>query len=197
MISSIYRKPLRQIQRFHFSTSNKYQIEGLGKYSLMFEDSKIMENLIPRVISDSDSLDKAYPTILKHSCSNNEVTGAKAVELADRDTINKSLNEPIYDLMDRGGKRWRPMLGLIMARCLGRENIEDFEKNKDIYFSCGLGEIIHNGSLMVDDIEDNSEKRRGDLCTYKKFGLDVAINAGNFMYFAPSLRMDEYIPEAK
>ena len=50
---------------------------------------------------------------------------------------------------------------------------------------------------MVDDIEDNSEKRRGDLCTYKKFGTDIAINAGNFMYFAPSLKMDQYIPESK
>jgi geranylgeranyl pyrophosphate synthase len=48
-----------------------------------------------------------------------------------------------------------------MARCLGRENIEDFEANKDIYFSCGLTEIVHNGSLMVDDIEDGSLMRRG------------------------------------
>ena len=86
----------------------------------MFEDSKIMEQLIPREISDPESLDKAYPSVLRHSCSNNEVTGAKAIELADRDALNKSLNEPIYDLMDRGGKRWRPILGLIMARCLGR-----------------------------------------------------------------------------
>ena len=197
MLSTFWRRPLQQIQRKAFSTSNKYQIEGLGKYSQMFEDSKIMEQLIPREISDPESLDKAYPSVLRHSCSNNEVTGAKAVELADRDALNKGLNEPIYDLMDRGGKRWRPILGLIMARCLGRQNIENFEANKDIYFTCGLGEIIHNGSLMVDDIEDNSEKRRGDLCTYKKFGIDTAINAGNFMYFAPSLKMDQYIPESK
>lgn len=163
----------------------------------MFEDSKIMEKIIPKSITDADSLHTAYPSVLKHSCSNNEVTGAKAEELADRDALNISLHEPIYDLMDRGGKRWRPMLGLIMAKCLGRDDIEDFEKNKDIYFSCGLAEIIHNGSLMIDDIEDGSEKRRGDLCTYKKYGVDTAINAGNFMYFAPGLRMKNYIPEAK
>ena len=85
------------------------------------------------------------------------------------------------------------MLGLILARCFGRDNLEDFEANKDIYFGCGLTEIVHNGSLMIDDIEDGSEKRRGDLCTYKKFGTDIAINAGNFMYFAPMLKLGNYI----
>jgi geranylgeranyl pyrophosphate synthase len=80
-----------------------------------------------------------------------------------------------------------------MARCLGRENLEDFEANKDIYFSCGMTELIHNGSLMVDDIQDASEQRRGEPCTYKKFGTDIAINAGNFMYFSPMLKMNQYV----
>ena len=30
----------------------------------------------------------------------------------------------IYDLLDRGGKRWRPVLGMIYAECLGR-NVAD------------------------------------------------------------------------
>ena len=82
-----------------------------------------------------------------------------------------------------------------MARCLGRENLEDFEANKDIYFSCGMTEIVHNGSLMIDDIEDGSSKRRGQDCTYKTFGTDVAINAGNFMYFAPMLKINDYVED--
>jgi len=84
-----------------------------------------------------------------------------------------------------------------MARCLGRTDLEDFEKNKDIYYSCGLAEIVHNGSLMIDDIQDGSEKRRGEPCTYKKFGVDIAINAGNFMYFGPILQLYNYIPKDK
>jgi len=74
--------------------------------------------------------------------------------LADIKAVNSAIKEPVYDLLDRGGKRWRPVLGLIIAKCLGRENIEDFEANKDVYFTCGMTEIVHNGSLMVDDIED-------------------------------------------
>ena len=69
---------------------------------------------------------------------------------------HQSLHEPAYDLLDRGGKRWRPTLGLIMAKCLGRTNLEDFEANKDIYFSCGMTEFVHNGSLIIDDIQDSS-----------------------------------------
>ena len=111
------------------------------------------------------------------------LTGDDAFKLADLDTVNKALNEPIYDLLDRGGKRWRPALGLIMAKCLGRENIEDFDSNRDIYYTCGLTEIVHNGSLMVDDVEDQSLQRRGQDCTYRKYGTDIAVNAGNFMYF--------------
>ena len=46
-------------------------------------------------------------------------------------------------------------------------------------------EIIHNGTLMIDDIEDDSKLRRGKECIHKIFGIDVAINAGNAMYYLP------------
>jgi geranylgeranyl pyrophosphate synthase len=35
----------------------------------------------------------------------------------------------MYDLLDRGGKRWRPILILIISECFGR-NIENLEENK-------------------------------------------------------------------
>ena len=50
-----------------------------------------------------------------------------------------------------------------------------------------IPEVIHNGTLMVDDIEDASEFRRGKPCTYKIYGLDIAVNAGNAMYYLPLL----------
>src|SRR4030067_951406 len=42
---------------------------------------------------------------------------------------------------------------------------------------------------MIDDIEDGSEFRRGKPCTHRLFGLDVAINAGNAMYYLPLLTL--------
>ena len=112
---------------------------------------------------------------------------------ADIKAVNEGIYAPLHDLLNRGGKQWRPLLGLMFAEQFGRK-IEDIEENKDVYFAAGMTEIVHNGSLIIDDIEDNSSMRRGDLCTYKKYGLDVAINSGNLMYMAPMSKIGDYIP---
>jgi len=91
-----------------------------------------------------------------------------------------AVNAPIWDLLDRGGKRWRPALTMIVAGCLGK----DPKKFADI---AAASEIIHNGTLMVDDVEDNSDMRRGRPCTHIKYGVDVAVNAGNAMYYLSML----------
>ena len=44
--------------------------------------------------------------------------------------------------------------------------------------------VVHN-SLIVDDVEDQGELRRGKPCLHKIFGIDIALNAGNFLYFLP------------
>ena len=91
----------------------------------------------------------------------------------------------------------RPVLGIIFSECYGRKwdfaentNNLDFENNKDILFICGLTELIHNGSLIVDDIEDKSLMRRGEKCIHLKYGNDYAINSGNLMYFAPINKLE-------
>ena len=96
----------------------------------------------------------------------------------DIKTLENALSKPVWDFLDRGGKRWRPALFLLMAEALGADpkKMEDFT---------ALLELSHNGSIMVDDVEDDGDIRRGKECTHKIFGIDVAINAGNFMYFLP------------
>ena len=88
---------------------------------------------------------------------------------------------------------WRPLLGMLFAEALSGKTLDDFETNKDVYYVCGVTELIHNSSLVIDDIEDNSSKRRGDMCVHKKFGVDVAINAGNFLMFTPMTMIDQYV----
>jgi geranylgeranyl pyrophosphate synthase len=96
--------------------------------------------------------------------------------------LQKALSEPIWDFLERGGKRWRPALFLLITEALGG----DVEKVKDFVV---LTELLHEGSIMIDDIEDNSDLRRGKPCTHKIYGIDVAINAGNFMYFLPFISL--------
>jgi geranylgeranyl pyrophosphate synthase len=96
------------------------------------------------------------------------------------ETLNKAIANPIWEFLDRGGKRWRPSLFLLICEALGK-NSEDF-----VDFAI-IPEVVHNGTLMVDDIEDSSQLRRGKPCTYRIYGLDIAINAGNAMYYLPLL----------
>ena len=52
-------------------------------------------------------------------------------------------------------------------------------------------ELLHSGSLIVDDIEDNSSKRRGVPCLHRVVGLGPALNVGNWMYFVAHALVDE------
>ena len=98
----------------------------------------------------------------------------------DLESLTKSLSEPIWDLLNRGGKRWRPALFLLLSEMLGADpaKLIDF---------AAIPELIHNGTLCVDDVEDLGELRRGKPCVHKVYGQDVAINTGNFMYYIPLL----------
>uniref|UniRef100_A0A1I7ZR54 Geranylgeranyl pyrophosphate synthase n=1 Tax=Steinernema glaseri TaxID=37863 RepID=A0A1I7ZR54_9BILA len=46
-----------------------------------------------------------------------------------------------------------------------------------------LVEMLHNASLMVDDIEDSSVLRRGLPVTHNVYGIPATINAANYVYF--------------
>lgn len=44
-------------------------------------------------------------------------------------------------------------------------------------------EVLHSASLIVDDIQDNSQIRRESPCLHIQHGIPRAINAGNWLYF--------------
>jgi len=56
-------------------------------------------------------------------------------------------------------------------------------KPEDLAGCAYLCELVHNGTLAVDDIEDDSKLRRGKECIHLIYGTDVAINAGNGTLF--------------
>ncbi|MCK4781708.1 polyprenyl synthetase family protein [Candidatus Parcubacteria bacterium] len=121
-----------------------------------------------------------------------EFTFGKPRYTYNQAAAQKAVIEPIWDFLERGGKRWRPILFLLIAEVVGG----DKEKLKDFVI---IPEIIHNGTIIIDDIEDQGELRRGRPCLHKIFGVDIAINAGNIMYFLPLLSLiknkDKFEPE--
>ena len=81
--------------------------------------------------------------------------------------IDKKHQELVKYQIKTGGKRLRPALAIISCRLLGG-------KLRDaLYPAAGL-EILHNYTLIVDDIIDNSNLRRGKLTTWAKFGKSMA-----------------------
>jgi geranylgeranyl diphosphate synthase type I len=127
-----------------------------------------IEKYIPRKMSKKAVLFKADPPRYSYNL----------------ETLNKTISDPVWEFLDRGGKRWRPSLFLLVCEVLGK-NPKDF-----VDFAI-IPEVIHNGTLMIDDIEDASEYRRGKPSSYKIYGLDVAVNAGNAMYYLPLLPLIE------
>ncbi len=108
----------------------------------------------------------------------------------DTKSAKASVSAPIWDLLDRGGKRWRPALLVLCCEAVGGNH-------KDAKPFLPLPEIIHNGTLMVDDVEDNAGMRRGKPATHRIFGADVAINTGNLMYFIPLAILSKQAAGAK
>jgi octaprenyl-diphosphate synthase len=82
---------------------------------------------------------------------------------------------PVKDMLSRGGKRWRPLLMTLVCESLGGGDAS--------IPLAPLIEFSHNASLVHDDIEDDSEERRGMPAVHKIYGVDTAINSGSFLYF--------------
>jgi len=50
-----------------------------------------------------------------------------------------------------------------------------------------LVEILHAGSLIIDDIQDESHERRGAPTLHRQVGTPLALNTGNWMYYWPQV----------
>lgn len=127
---------------------------------------KTIEKYIPRELSEKAILFEINPPNYSHNLKE----------------LNKTITEPIWDILQRGGKRWRPALFILVCEALGR-------KSDDYLDIAIIPEVIHNGTLIIDDIEDSSEYRRGKPSIHKLFGLDVAANVANAMYYLPLLAL--------
>jgi geranylgeranyl pyrophosphate synthase len=111
-----------------------------------------------------------------------EKTASEAVLAA----IDTALHGPLVDFLNRPGKTLRgQMVEIGYGLALG-EDADDQSREKTRILCDGLSkcvEALHAGSLIVDDIEDDSEVRRGQPTLHRRYGVAVALNAGNWLYF--------------
>jgi geranylgeranyl pyrophosphate synthase len=98
----------------------------------------------------------------------------------DLNHLSSSLIAPIRTIVDRGGKAWRSYVALACCDIVGGDS-------QPYMGWLAMPELMHVGSLIVDDVEDRSVVRRGGPSAHTLFGEPLAINAGTLCYFLPQI----------
>lgn len=80
-----------------------------------------------------------------------------------------TISKPIREMIDRRGKSWRSWLLLACVGAVGGAP----ESMMDVL---GMPELLHTGSLIIDDVEDNSLTRRGAPSWYGFFFSQIFLN---------------------
>ena len=84
----------------------------------------------------------------------------------------RSLYGPSSYIISSSGKRLRPLLVLLTAKSVGGKF--------DVAYNAAVAvELLHNFTLVHDDIMDNADKRRGRLTLHKKYDESTAILVGD------------------
>lgn len=87
-----------------------------------------------------------------------------------------ALHGPLSEFLGRPGKQFRSQLARAAWELSGSTG--NLPEPLEV-----LLEALHAGSLIVDDIEDGANLRRGRPSLHVLHGVPVALNAGNWLYF--------------
>ena len=87
---------------------------------------------------------------------------------------NGLLESALKHICQRGGKRMRPILTLLMAKNYG-------EPCAVTYHSAIALELLHTASLVHDDVVDESGERRGQASLNASFNNKVAVLVGDYV----------------
>ncbi|HKJ31851.1 MAG TPA: polyprenyl synthetase family protein [Balneolales bacterium] len=97
----------------------------------------------------------------------------------------ESLYKPVHYTLKLGGKRIRPNLVLLSCGMTGGDPEEALPAAIAI-------ELLHNFTLIHDDIMDQADTRRGKESVYKKWDESTAILSGDVMFAYASRQLKYY-----
>ena len=87
---------------------------------------------------------------------------------------DKLLSEVLHHIRQRGGKRMRPILMLLLAKNYGQVS------QTTLHSAVGL-ELLHTASLVHDDVVDESGERRGQASVNASYNNKVAVLVGDYL----------------
>lgn len=125
-------------------------------------------------------------TVSKKASAIPELQGVYQLVLDDFAAVNSVIpNELTSDvelisqisqyIVDSGGKRLRPLITLLSARCCGYEGAEHIKLAAVI-------EFLHTATLLHDDVVDRSDLRRGRATANALWGNSPSVLVGDFLY---------------
>jgi geranylgeranyl diphosphate synthase type I len=113
--------------------------------------------------------------IMEYIASRGSEIDKEIERVIPKDKEPKAVYGVIWDLLERGGKRFRPVMCMLSCEAVGGDSTKLLPIGASI-------EMFHEFTLSHDDIEDNSEMRRGKPCLHKTYGVPIAINAGDGLF---------------
>jgi geranylgeranyl diphosphate synthase type I len=154
-----------------------FAFQTYDNYKKIFAEKNVLEKYFPRSLKNEDDVYKYFDT-----------TPETIIKMSNKpaiDALNSSIFHPCWKLIESGGKRWRPIYGSMIGKLLG-VNIEDSgEKEKLLLEILSCVELLHTGSLILDDIADGSVMRRGIQSLHAEYGYGVGSNAGIVLVLHP------------
>jgi len=111
----------------------------------------------------------------------------KALQTLNYPESPPTLYQPQRYILENGGKRLRPVLVLMGCGMCG------MDRNRAMPAALSV-ELLHNFTLVHDDIMDQAEQRRGKPAVHQKWNTSVAILAGDSMY-TKAMQLLNLLPE--
>jgi geranylgeranyl diphosphate synthase type I len=127
---------------------------------------------------------RALVTVLLEQTDALAMVEARMTELAG-DRLADPGARMIHEHLGAGGKRLRARLALAACEALGG-------RAEDAVDWAAAVELLHNASLIHDDIQDGDRARRGQPALWARYGSAQAINTGDLLLMLPFRALGRY-----
>lgn len=146
------------------------------------EENRLNESYIPKKPTMCDSLHNPTREQAKSTENTSQKTSDSSCDTCENSlgnidpAIEKILLEPYHYICRVPGKKFRTRLIAAFNHWL---NIPE----EKLQLIAEVTQILHNASLLIDDIEDNSKLRRGIPVAHSIYGIPITLNSANYVYF--------------
>jgi heptaprenyl diphosphate synthase len=137
------------------------------------------------VVAGVDFGDEAFAAEIRDGVA--RIEDLMSTELGKADEL---MAEAVQHLFQAGGKRFRPLFTVLAASLGPRPD------DPDVAIAGSVIELVHLATLYHDDVMDEAQVRRGAPSANARWGNNIAILAGDYLFATASRLVSRLGPEA-